>query len=286
MDEVGFRIYNESMPTLLNLLDKFKVKATFFFTGEISRLIPDLIRKVFLRGHEVGSHGLWHEVNKSFDVLDYKEQLADLLESKKILEDIINFPVISFRAPALRVNTFTSQALIKSGFLIDSSISPQRFDLFLSFGNKYKFKRLFSPRKTYFTKEHSLFQRGNSPLIEVPLTSFFYPYVGNLLRLHPKLSILIRNIFYYESILFKKPIVFYMHPHEFLNGNETLIETNRRVKNYVSFLLADKLRRKLKLKNLGEMAFSLLERELSFFSKNDYNFITIRSYCEKIGFLK
>ena len=47
----------------------------------------------------------------------------------------------TFRAPALRVNEYTVQALHKTGFLIDSSIASQRFDMFMSLGTIKKFNR-------------------------------------------------------------------------------------------------------------------------------------------------
>ncbi len=53
------------------------------------------------------SHGLVHEADRAFDVLPYGEQVEHLKTSKSILEGLSGKEVISFRAPALRVNKET-----------------------------------------------------------------------------------------------------------------------------------------------------------------------------------
>lgn len=84
-------------------------------------------------GHEVASHGYTHEVNQAFDLLTYDQQVKHLLESKDILKDISGQEIISFRAPALRVNKYTASAMAEAEYKIDSSVPSQRFDMFLSF---------------------------------------------------------------------------------------------------------------------------------------------------------
>jgi peptidoglycan/xylan/chitin deacetylase (PgdA/CDA1 family) len=47
---------------ILDLLDSFvfKPKATFFILGWIAQKLPDLVRQIHARGHEVASHGFNH----------------------------------------------------------------------------------------------------------------------------------------------------------------------------------------------------------------------------------
>ncbi len=99
---------------------------------------PNAVKMVFSGGHEVGCHGYSHEVDQAFDKLSLNEQINHLERAQKVLEDITGQEVISFRAPALRVNHYTVVALQQSGFKVDSSIAPQRFDMFLSFGSLKK----------------------------------------------------------------------------------------------------------------------------------------------------
>jgi hypothetical protein len=68
------------------------------------------------------------------------------------------------------------------------------------------------------------------------------------------------------------------HPNEFINEEMEERKTIRRGKSFFSYLLGDILRRKLKVKNLGQKAIPFLERELEFFTEKGYQFITCSDY--------
>ena len=50
----------ESTPFLLETLDKYGVKATFFVVGENVRKYPELFRQIVEKGHQVGNHTNHH----------------------------------------------------------------------------------------------------------------------------------------------------------------------------------------------------------------------------------
>lgn len=50
----------ESTPYVLDLLDRFGIKATFFMVGDNVRKYPDLYREVLAHGHRVGNHTMHH----------------------------------------------------------------------------------------------------------------------------------------------------------------------------------------------------------------------------------
>ena len=133
-DSTGKKVFEEGMPLLLDLYAKYKIQSTFFFTGYIAKLYPGIVKMITKYGHEVASHGMSHIKNDGFDVMPLERQIKHLKDSKNILEELSGQEVISFRAPALRVNDDTIQALIQCGYKIDSSVASQRFDLFMSFG--------------------------------------------------------------------------------------------------------------------------------------------------------
>lgn len=160
-DKTGELVIREGMPLLLDIYSKYNVKSTFFITGDIAHKIPSIVRMVVSQGHEVACHGFSHESDQAFELLSLTEQIENLSKSKKILEDICGDRVISFRAPALRVNEYTVEALEKTGFLIDSSIASQRFDMFMSYGSKKKLNRLFAPRLPYRTDAKNLAKRDS-----------------------------------------------------------------------------------------------------------------------------
>jgi peptidoglycan-N-acetylglucosamine deacetylase len=47
-------------PKLLNLLDRFQARATFFLIGRYAREGPDLVRELSARGHVIGNHTQTH----------------------------------------------------------------------------------------------------------------------------------------------------------------------------------------------------------------------------------
>ena len=266
------------MPLLLDEYNKFHTKATFFFTADIAKMFPEIVRMILPFGHEVACHGLTHETDKAFDVLTLDEQIEHLRKSKDILESISGQEVISFRAPALRVNKHTPQALSKTGFLIDSSVAPQRIDMFLSFGTKKKLKWLSAPRKPYFTAPDDLSRAGNGKIYEIPVSSFLLSYSGTTMRVSPALLRITRFILNIESSLHSCPLMFVIHPNELIDENVEIKHIERRSNNYFSYLLGDKLRYQLKLRNLGIKALPLLVNQLEYIQKKNFSFITCREY--------
>jgi peptidoglycan/xylan/chitin deacetylase (PgdA/CDA1 family) len=281
-DKTGELVLKEGMPILLDLYRKYDIKCTFFFTGEIAKKFPDIVKMILPYGHEVACHGLTHRVDKAFDILSLSEQIEHLSIAKKILEDISGKDIISFRAPALRVNEYTVEALEKTGFLIDSSIASQRFDMFMSFGTLKKFKWLIAPRIPYKTGNKSLFKRGNSQITEIPISALILPYIGTTMRIIPKITSLMGRILSLENSINGKPINFLIHPNEFINEEGELKIFKPRSKNILTFLLADYLRNKLKHKNLGKNAIPIYEKEIIYFLKGGYQFTTLKKYLEYV----
>lgn len=275
-DKTGEYILNQGMPRLLDLYDKYGVKATFFYTGHIAQLYPDVVRMAHERGHEVGSHGLTHEVSKAFDVLSPEEQLSHLKQSKQILEDIIGEEVVSFRAPAARVDKKFPLIMKEAGFKVDSSVSSQRLDMMFSFGALKKLHWLTAPRKAYFTQTDNIFRRGDSDVLEAPISAMGFPYIGTFMRIAPGVNRLTRRMLFWETLCNGRQFVFLTHPNEFIDEDRETNEIERRAGNYISYLLGDVLRHKLKVKNLGEKALPIYERELSFFKDKGFRFLTCK----------
>ena len=283
-DKTGEYVLRQGMPRLLDLYDKYGVKATFFYTGHIAKLYPEVVKMAYQRGHEVGSHGLTHEVNQAFDVLSPEEQLSHLKQSKQILEDIIGEEVVSFRAPAARVDKGFTNILHESGFKVDSSVSSQRFDMMFSFGALKKLHWITAPRKAYFAKTENIFKKGDSDILETPISAFGFPYIGTFMRIAPALNRMTRHILYWETLCNGRQFVFLTHPNEFIDEDRETTAIERRGSNYISYLLGDVIRHKLKVKNLGGEAIPIYDRELAFFKKKDFEFITCKElYNRKIN---
>ena len=109
---------------ILNILDTFDYKATFFVLGWIAQRYPNLIREIFNQGHEIATHGYGHElIYKQSE----KEFENDLLTSINIIEDIIDDKILGYRAPSFSITneSYWSLDIIKNlGLQYDASIFP------------------------------------------------------------------------------------------------------------------------------------------------------------------
>ena len=280
-DKTGEYVLNQGMPRLLDLYGQYGVKATFFYTGHIAKLYPEVVKMAYERGHEVGSHGLTHEVDQAFDVLTPEQQFDHLRQSKQILEDIIGDEVVSFRAPAARVDEHFPKIMKEAGFKVDSSVASQRFDMMFSFGALKKLHWITSPRNAYFVKEDNIFKRGDSPVLEVPISAMGFPYIGTFMRIAPALNRMTRQVLYWESCCNGRQFVFLTHPNEFIDEDWEGGKIERRASNYLSYLFGDVLRHRLKVKNLGEKALPIFEKELAFFQKKSFEFITCKELYQR-----
>jgi len=113
---------------ILTLLERNNASATFFILGWVAKHEPDVVRQIVRAGHEIACHGMNHQMlirqtRQSFH--------NDILESRKILEDIAGKPILGYRAPTFSITRQTAWAidiLSQSGFLYDSSVFPIRHD--------------------------------------------------------------------------------------------------------------------------------------------------------------
>jgi polysaccharide deacetylase family protein (PEP-CTERM system associated) len=113
---------------ILQLLSDVKKKGTFFVLGWIAKRYPDLIRMIAEQGHEVASHGMSHQLiyNQSIDVFR-----KETIDSKSLLEDIVQKPVEGYRAATYSItkrSLWALDILAEAGFKYDSSIFPMKHD--------------------------------------------------------------------------------------------------------------------------------------------------------------
>lgn len=276
-ERIADQVEQVTLPRLLDLYDKYGVRSTFFVLGELAQIRPNIVRMIAGRGQEVASHGFTHDYKRAFDVLPIEEQVRELRESKDLLEQISGQEVVSFRAPALRVNQDTPMALKEAGYRFDSSIAPQRMDAFMSLGGKNKKQWLGAPRAIYETDAHNLARIGQSGIIEVPVSSFGVPYIGTVMRISPYvLNPLTRRLLYWETRGTNKPVNFLFHPSEAVQELESESAPRNRAGSKLGHLFSDVLRAKLKLKHLDLSALDLLEAELAFWAEHQGAFKQVR----------
>jgi polysaccharide deacetylase family protein (PEP-CTERM system associated) len=111
---------------ILDLFERYDTKATFFTLGQIAEHYPNLVKKIHIKGHEIGVHGYDHH---RFDKMNPELARSQLSRAKALLEDLTGEGVIGHRAPAFSINEQTKWALpllAELGFRYDSSIMPCR----------------------------------------------------------------------------------------------------------------------------------------------------------------
>lgn len=108
-----------ALPRILNLLDEYKIKATFFVPGRLAEEEPDMVRHIARRGHEIGHHGYVHE---SVVGLEQKAE-SDLLEKGiEILKSLTGARPTGYRVPFWELTENSLDLLTEKGFSYDSSL--------------------------------------------------------------------------------------------------------------------------------------------------------------------
>ncbi len=106
------------VPRILELLDKYKIKATFFIPGHTADTYPEVCQEIVKRGHEVGHHGYVHEDPTE---LSYEAEEAIIIKGFETLDKIGVRPV-GYRSPGFDFSPNTVEILEKHGILYDSSL--------------------------------------------------------------------------------------------------------------------------------------------------------------------
>jgi len=274
---IAEEVHKVGIPRLLDLCAKYDVESTFYFTGNFVEKSPESIDLVLSQGHEVGCHSYSHARSESLDILPLERQIEVIGRAKKIIEKTTGKEIVSFKAPELRINQYTVRALEKLNFKYDSSVSPQRFDGPFSYGFRYKIQWLFAPRKPYYLSYDSPFQRGNSNVLEIPVSAFILPYIGTLMRSSNALLKMVEKYLFWEAKDGEKPILFIFHP------NECLDYTERKRFVYekkITSGVKDKLRQDMKLKVVGKEALDLMEEVLKRAKRYGFEFVSTKRFGE------
>ncbi|KAF5436404.1 Peptidoglycan/xylan/chitin deacetylase [Candidatus Methanophagaceae archaeon] len=136
----------EVLPKFLDLLKKHDLKASFFTTADVCARFPNTIKRIVPEGHELGCHGLNHEM---FWFKSYRKQYKEIKKATEIIEQVVGIRLKMFRTPNFGVSGKTVKALEQVGYEIDSSV----FRILLHEFSKVfiKFTRLRARRKHLIT---------------------------------------------------------------------------------------------------------------------------------------
>ena len=109
---------------ILELLEKYRVKATFFVLGTTAEKYPDTVRAAAKAGHEIAGMGYNFA---SLRTASEEQERANVRRSARVLEDIAAVQIRGWRCPDYRVSPQTLDILAEEGLLWDSSFLNDDF---------------------------------------------------------------------------------------------------------------------------------------------------------------
>jgi peptidoglycan/xylan/chitin deacetylase (PgdA/CDA1 family) len=104
---------------LLDLLEKYSIKSSWYAPGYDVEAHPDVIKEIFRKGHEIGHHGYLHETPVN---LKLEEEKVVIERGIKAIEGAIGERPKGYRSPAWDLSPNTADLLIQAGFVYDSSM--------------------------------------------------------------------------------------------------------------------------------------------------------------------
>ena len=196
------RRLQQSTERTLDLLDEYGVHATFFVLGWVADQVPELVRQVADRGHEIASKGYYH---RNIQQLTPGEFRDDLARSREAIEHAGGQRVVGYRVadrwfrPS---DLWALDVLAEQGYEYDSSIGPI----------------LRSYAAEPWRRFAHLHRYGDRTLWELPISTadvmgFLIPIAGgNYFRQLP--HALIRRGVSHWTRTFSAPFVMYFHTWE------------------------------------------------------------------------
>lgn len=208
---------------MLEILDRHRAKATFFWLAWAARKHTALLRRCAAEGHEIASHGSLHLLPHQCGPDAFYHDIA---QARTVLEDLSGGPVAGFRAPGFGIRDETAWAfemIGRAGYRYDASVFPApRAHGGLRGGQASPFR--------IHTAAGELLELP-APVVNVlgrPISLFG----GGYLRLAP-MAMIRRGIRKLREL--DRPLIVYVHPRELVSDHPRLpLGAMRRFKCYVN----------------------------------------------------
>lgn len=105
----------EETPVVLDLLDRYQAKATFFLIGDRVAANPELVRLILKRGHHIGNHTM-HHFEGRFWRMFRRDIEAEINDCSRVITEITGVTPEQFRAPVGHKPWSLHAVLRKAGF--------------------------------------------------------------------------------------------------------------------------------------------------------------------------
>jgi len=159
----SFSQAEEATKPILDLLDRYQAKASFFVVGEVAEQNPRLIQSIFEKGHEIGCHTFSHSLVWNLGEDRLREELTRF---HSVIEKILGkVRIKGFRAPCFSIdnrNRWALEVLLDFGYQYDASIFPLKINTLYGISG--------APTQPYrISLEDVRKEDAQSPLLEFPL---------------------------------------------------------------------------------------------------------------------
>jgi polysaccharide deacetylase family protein (PEP-CTERM system associated) len=184
---------------VLDLLDEFDVKATFFTLGWIAEEMPEVLREITARGHEVASKGYFHRTIQEMTPGEFRE---DLQRSREAIERATGTRVIGHRIARGHLglaDLWALDVLAEEGYAYDSSFYPRLGSI------------AAEPwRRFAFAHRHAGAELTEFPLATWGWQGWLFPIAGGAYLRHLPHALISRAIHHWHRH-YDSPLVLYFH---------------------------------------------------------------------------
>ncbi len=192
---------------ILDMLDEFTLRATFFVLGWVAERVPFLVQEIHRRGHEIACHGYGHQLIYGLSPEEFRR---DVSKAKNILESLCGERVYGYRAPSYSITAKSLWALdilVEEGFAYDSSIFPITHDTYgIPGGKRFPHEIATHAGKIHEFPISTFLLKVGGWHSQVPIAG------GGYLRLFP--APLVARAIKSINTREEQPVIVYFHPWE------------------------------------------------------------------------
>lgn len=98
---------------LLNILDRYEARTTFFLVGFWAEKYPELVAEIVARGHEIGNHSATHPHMSQLSAAQIREELR---KTSDLVKSITGQPTTLFRPPYGEYNDLVVRVSREEGY--------------------------------------------------------------------------------------------------------------------------------------------------------------------------
>lgn len=114
-----------AIPRILDLLNRFDIKASFFIPGVVIGTYPALSERIVAAGHEVGNHGWTHTPPAQLSLEKEDEGLG---RANEAIKRLTGRNASGYRSASWDLGPNTLQLLVKHGFVYESSMMGNDYE--------------------------------------------------------------------------------------------------------------------------------------------------------------